>query len=346
MPHKKKSRSSNRTPQVVTAAAKGGLARSAALTPENRTAIARMAAVERWAKAGNVPKETHSGVLALGDGLPCSVLSNGMRVFSVNGLLRAFGSGAKGRVVVDYATPPIPGFLSAANVRRFISDDLMARLSKPVTYRSKGGGRPAHGYEAEILHKICETLLDARASGLLRQPQARVAEAAELLMRGFARVGLVALIDEATGYQADRAQGTSWKQNSEVYISKESPSVDVHKFPNDFFEQVYRLHGWAYKAGNAKRPQYVGKIINKYVYAQLPDGVPRGAAHKKNHSHQQEAATQTFFNFSLEDTGNPHLDRQIIIASDDDHEAVNGEEEDFVAKFKKAVPAQWGIRST
>src|SRR5262245_37677836 len=71
-----------------TRASKGGVARREALSADQRKNVAKKAAEERWAKAKGLPKETHSGVLQLGPGIPCAVLDNHMRVFSVNGLTR------------------------------------------------------------------------------------------------------------------------------------------------------------------------------------------------------------------------------------------------------------------
>jgi hypothetical protein len=184
-------------------ASKGGLARKKALTPAERAAIAKKAAEERWATLRGIPKETHTGVLKLGAGLPCSVLENGKRVFSVMGLLRAFGSGGKSRATLENGTP-VPEFLSAMNLQPFISAELKNKLENTIEFRSIHGGR-ALGYSADILNLICDALLDARAAGVLRPNQLKGAAAAEALMRAFSRVGVIALIDEATGYQADRA---------------------------------------------------------------------------------------------------------------------------------------------
>src|SRR5687767_15091540 len=107
-------------------ASKGGLARAEALTKEERSAIAKKAAADRWAAVRGLPVETHSGVLKLGRGIPCSVLDNGKRVFSVNGLTRAFGLGGKGRHAVDGAM--LPPILAGANVRAFVSEELLAKF--------------------------------------------------------------------------------------------------------------------------------------------------------------------------------------------------------------------------
>lgn len=250
-------------------AAMGGKARRKALSKEERSEIARRGGLAKAAKAAGLPKETHAGILRLGDGIPCSVLDNKTRVFSVNGLLRAFGSGAKGRRTLEDGTA-VPSFLSAANVRPFISNDLIAKLTEPVPYRSMTGGATALGYEATIIRKICDVLLDARAAGVLRQPQLRTAQAAEALLRGFADVGIIALIDQATGYTADQAS-TEIQRLVSLYVT-EAMRPYLPLFRDTFFQQVYRLYGWQYRPGVTQGPRCVAGFITKYVYGYLPPG--------------------------------------------------------------------------
>jgi hypothetical protein len=317
----------------------GGAARRDALTPEQRREVAKNAADERWAKNKAMPRETHSGVLKLGEGIPCAVLSNNMRVLSAGGLERAFGSGAKRGPVASEDEGMLPAFLSAANMRPFITPELMRLLSETIVYKAKKGGRLAHGFEATILNKICNAILDARAAGKLRQSQQPLAAGAELLMRGFAEVGLVALIDEATGYQAERASDELHRILS-AYISKELLPW-VRRFPPEFFEQIYRIHGWRYEPGNTQRPQYVGHFINRYVYEQLPDGVLDELRRRnppvdgrRKHKHSQ---------LLTKHTGNPHLDRQVVAVTTVLRLAES--KPDFVAKFERVFPPRHGTQT-
>ena len=59
----------------------------------------------------------------------------------------------------------------------------------------------ASGYRAELLPDVCEVYLKAREAGVLPTNQKHVAKQAEILMRGLAHVGIIALVDEATGFQ-------------------------------------------------------------------------------------------------------------------------------------------------
>ena len=102
----------------------------------------------------------------------------------------------------------------------FVSNDLISRMSNPVRFRAPTGGSVATGYEATILPDLCDAVLAAREAGALRADQMHVARQAEILLRGFARVGIIALVDEATGYQRDRAKDALAKI-LEAFIAKE-----------------------------------------------------------------------------------------------------------------------------
>ena len=158
-------------------AARGGRARAARLTPEERSAAATAAAKQRWLK------ETHTGLLRLGEGIPCSVLSNGMRVFSTNGLLRA-RIWRKGQRRSKGMVDRVPSMLAAANLAPFLDGDLRASLASPVRYKGMHGGTLAVGYGASILHRTCDAILEARSARVLRETQQPLAATAEVLLRG------------------------------------------------------------------------------------------------------------------------------------------------------------------
>jgi len=61
------------------------------------------------------------------------------------------------------------------------------------------------GYNASVLADICDVILAARSAGLLMPRQRALADHCEILLRAFARTGIDALIDEATGYQGRSA---------------------------------------------------------------------------------------------------------------------------------------------
>lgn len=128
------------------------------------------------------------------------MLENGKRVLTQSSFLLALGRSrqARGRDP-NTADDNLPAFMRANNLKQFIPSDLTLTTSH-VEFRRKEGGR-AFGYPAEMLPRVCGVFLDAKAAGVLTHNQEAIASTALLLVRGLANTGIVALIDEATGYQ-------------------------------------------------------------------------------------------------------------------------------------------------
>ncbi|HVA94654.1 MAG TPA: P63C domain-containing protein, partial [Candidatus Dormibacteraeota bacterium] len=253
-------------------AAKGGLARAKALTPERRSEIARAAVQERWAKQGRtpLPRATHEGTLVIGEMvIPCAVLENGQRVLTQSGFMKALGRArqAKGRQYYD-ADVNMPAFLTAKNLKPFISSDLEVASSQIEFYTVRG--TRAFGYAAELLPKVCGVFLDADEAKALGQNQKHIAVQAKILIRGLAHVGIVALVDEATGYQDERARD-ALAQILQAFIAKELRAW-IPTFPADFYKELFRLRNIPYKE-DVKRPQYIGHLTNDLIYARLAPGV-------------------------------------------------------------------------
>ena len=147
--------------------------------------------------------------------------------------------------------------------------------SNPVYYRTKTGGKGA-GYDARLLPKVAEVYLSFRDEALKTKGEVprryeNMIMAADILMRGLADVGIVALVDEATGYQRDRARDALSKILEE-FIAKELRPW-VHTFPDEFYAQLFRLKGLEYPVATVKKPQYFGHLTNDIIYARLAPGV-------------------------------------------------------------------------
>lgn len=243
---------------------KGGLARAGKLSKQERSDIAKKAAVARW--SSHLPDATHEGELEIaGLNLPVAVTSDGTRLMISKAFMTALGRPWKG----SYARTELPNFIAAKNLLPFISSELRGVLD-PIDFVNKHGQR-ANGYRAELLPLVCDVYLDARKAGVLTESQERVAAQAEMLIRGFARVGIVALVDEATGYQRDRASDALAKI-LEKFIAKELQPW-VKTFPDEFYEQLFRLRGLDFPNDTVKRPQYFGHLTNDIVYRRLAPGV-------------------------------------------------------------------------
>jgi hypothetical protein len=292
----------------------GGKARAEKLTPERRKEIAQQAATVRWRvrQTGNFPKATHTGILKIGDTeLECAVLSDGTRVLSQRAVYQAIGmSRFRGAPKKKDGAPEMPPFLAASNINVFISDDL-GRALTPIQYAPQHGGRTGFGYKAEILPEICSAYLDAAKAKVLKQNQLPIAEQCEILIRGFAKVGIIALIDEATGYQAER-DNDELQRFLALYLSEERLKW-AKMFPNEYYKQLFRLRNWIYSPLSVKRPKLVGYLTNKLVYEKLPANViaelRRLNPVKNKKTWRREGA---FFQHLSTDIGQPDLRNHLL----------------------------------
>jgi hypothetical protein len=114
-------------------------------------------------------------------------------------------------------------------------------------------------------------VLAARKQEAFHPQQKHIAERCEILVRGFARVGIIALVDEATGYQADRARD-ALATILEGFIAKELQPW-VRTFPVDYYRELFRLRGLPFPSDTVRRPQYFGVLTNDIVYKRIAPGV-------------------------------------------------------------------------
>jgi hypothetical protein len=255
-------------------ASEGGKARAAKLTPEERREIARKAAEARW--GADIPRATHLGELKIGGVvIPCAVLDDGTRVLTQRGFSVALGrykNPNKKGAIVD-----LPVFLTANNLKAFIDDDL-ARSATELKFRLPEGfggggleGNIALGYRATLLQEVCNVYLKAKHAGKLLKSQEHVADRCLILLNGLATVGIIALVDEATGYQYDRARH-ALEEILERFIAKELVKW-IKMFPDEYYHEMFRLKKWRFHAIPSRRPIYVGKLTTDIVYERLAPGV-------------------------------------------------------------------------
>lgn len=249
----------------------GGVARAEKLTPKERSEIAKVAAAARW----GVPKATHRGEIIIGEKvIPCAVLEDGRRVLTENGITNALlgsRSGASKRLKKSLAEAgvPVPIFLAPGQLKLFISQEMIDGPLTPVTYID--GSKTVIGFDATILPTACEIWLRARDAGKLQDQQLDKAQQAEILMRGLAHIGVVALVDEATGYQEVRDR-KALQAILDKYIAKELAAW-AKRFPNEFYQQMFRLKGWPFNPLSVARPGVVGKYTVDVIYERLAPGL-------------------------------------------------------------------------
>lgn len=278
----------------------GGKARAEALSADERTEIAKKAAEARWSVSKAI-FGTPDKKLKLGNReLECYVLEDGKRVLSGRGMQEALGLGqAHGGLLKD--------FLAQDPIKLYIDNDLAMEFANPVRFMRPGrGGKLALAYEATVLPRICDAVLEARKrkSGLLGKRQREIAEQCEVIMRVLAKVGIIALVDEVTGYQEVRDR-TALQKILEAYLLKEFAAW-AKRFPDEFYKELFRLRGWKWDGMSVARPAYVGKLTNDLVYERLAPGIldelkrrnPKDEDGYRKHRHHQ---------LLTEDIGHPAL---------------------------------------
>lgn len=250
-----------------TGRAKGGHARNAKLSPERRSEIARNAAAARHGKVPDLPVATHKGVLKIGDTeIQCFVLSDGRRVISGRGMTAAIGMKGRGQ-----GFGRIEG-LKAVKISE--NNNLAVAINEPIQFLggSPKVGQPSDGFDATVLQDLCEALLEARDAGVLvTEHEKRYAQHADVLIRAFARVGIVALVDEATGFQGVRPRD-ALQQYLELLIRKDL-AVWAKKFPDEFYENIYKLRGWVWPGMKKNRYSVVAHYTRDLVYERMAPGL-------------------------------------------------------------------------
>lgn len=280
---------------------KGGMARAKALTSEERIEIASKAAKTRW----GAPKATHVGELHIGElTIQCAVLPDGRRVLSQRGVGRALGRAYGGNDWrrEDSAAGNLPYYIGAKTLIPFIPNDLLMLVAEPIQYQHSKGGGVAHGIEASALPQICDVWLKAREAGALSEPQRAVAQRAEMLMRGLAHVGVVALVDEATGYQEVRDR-QALQAILDKFLAKELAAW-AKRFPDEFYKEIFRLRRWRWSS--LRRPGVVAAYTRDLVYARLAPGV-LDELERKNPVNAKGRRAAKHHQWLSEDVGHPAL---------------------------------------
>lgn len=280
----------------------GGHARAASLSDEQKREIARKGASARW--NNQLPQATHEGVMHIGNvEIACAVLEGGRRLITQSGFMRALGRArqAKGR---DYyeGDANLPAFLTAKNLKPFISKELEVTSSQ-LEFKPIKGAR-AYGYDANLLPLVLDVFLDADEAGVLTAMQRHIALRARTLIRGLARVGISALVDEATGYQEVRDR-QALQKILDKYLTEEKAKW-AKTFPDEFYKKLFTVRGLPFDPTTTKRPGFIGNDTNAIVYERLAPGVLK-KLHDLNPKTEKGYRKDKHFQFFTQDYGLPEL---------------------------------------
>jgi hypothetical protein len=290
--------------------AKGGLARAMVLTTEQRSDIAKRAAVKRWAAKEddvydpNIKRAIFGSpekMLKIGNvEVECYVLEGGTRVLSGRGMQQAIGLGGEAKTHGS----KLKEFLSLQAIKPFVSSELAMAMESPVRFTRPGrGGVPAIAFEATLLIDLCEAIAKSRDAKGFRESWLPLVYQAQIITLSFAKAGIISAIDEVTGYQEVREKDAIQKILDKYLTDYAKKWSKI--FPDTFWEKLLRIKGYESYIG-LQRPSFVGHWVNDIVYDRLAPGIrkklkelnPRTEkGHKKFKNHQ----------FLTDDHGVPEL---------------------------------------
>ena len=253
-----------------------------------------------------VKNATHEGVLKIGNSdLDVAVLEDGTRVITLSAVFKALDRPVRG----NSRLINIPVFMDAQNLQPFVNAELMEVINK-IDYIGLNG-TIREGYNALILPLVSDLYLRAREAGVIKQSQLVTAQKAEILVRSLAKIGITALVDEATGYQYDREQFELQKILS-AYVSEEVLKWQK-TFDIEFYKEIFRLWDIPFAPPYIrKKPQFIGTLTNKYIYEQLPHGKEMLAELKQKSERREDGRYKYKFHQSLTpEVGREALKKQI-----------------------------------
>ena len=289
---------------------KGGIARAAKMTPEERSLIAKKAAAIRWGIPSDIPRAVAEGVLVIGTlRIPCAVLDDkdSTRVLTQEGFLTAIGRAGKAKGGEGATVDGLPAFMRASNLKPFINNDLVASTTPMefVPLRGPGYQGKAFGYRASLLPGVCWVYQDASVARALLPSQEHIGKACGQFLKALTNYAIEDLVDIATGFE-DMRKRRAIDKILEKYVEKAALPY-VRMFPLSFYQHIYRLNGWIFDPENSKRPGVIGTWTND-IYDRLAPGI-RAALHDRVRRNAKGKPVEKMTRYLTPETGKPHLER-------------------------------------
>lgn len=264
-PPTKKASMEDEKSQEVAGRARGGAARAAKLSKERRAAIAKAAADARWHKQlATVDPLTAQwqGQLQLGgDPIDCYVLNNGKRVLSLRAAVKS---------IADADSGDLAKFIGVSSLKPFIDKDIV--LAELLEFSIPGTQFKGSGLTTEMFELILRAYVRALHEGApLTDRQREIAIKCAVISAGLVRLGLDALVDEATGYQYERAED-ALQVKLRAFIADELREWEK-TFPDELWQEFGRLTNW--QGALHSRPKWWGKLVIELVYDTLDKDVAK-----------------------------------------------------------------------
>ena len=315
----------------VSGKARGGRAKNALMTPEQRKQQA-MKMVQAKKERANLPRTicgSEEKKIVIGNiEMQCFILEGETRVLTLRTLQSGIGmseGGGKG------GARKIPALMAKLKEKGLNIMNLDLRANSPIRFISPSGAI-ADGYEAKILPDICAVLIEADRKRILDKRYTHIAERAATLQHGFATMGIIWLVDKVTGYD-DFKKANDFGKIIEAFVAKDMKPY-VTKFPPEYYKEICRLRNVPYDPDSVKRPSYFGHLTNKITYFRLAPGV---WTELKNRSKKSSSITKPHLHrFLTDDVGDPRL--RDVISKNVAVMQLSENWNDFLRKLDKVLP--------
>jgi hypothetical protein len=196
-----------------------------------------------------------------GDELDVYVLDTGERVISIRAAIKSISGADSGN---------LGNYIGVSGLKSFLNSDLI--LGELLEFSIPGTQFLGRGMTTEHFELICRGYVQALYEGApLTDRQREIAIKCAVLTAGLTRTGLDALIDEATGYQHERAED-ALQVKLRLFIAEELRAWEK-TFPDELWEEFGRLTNWQGPLNS--RPKYWGKLVIELIYDTLDPDVAK-----------------------------------------------------------------------
>lgn len=204
----------------------------------------------------DLPRSLYNGILIIGDvEADCYVLDTTERVLSQRGLAHLLLGGGHKRGDFGQYLERIP----------FENNGLASESEVAINFpiiKFWAQGNVGNGYNSDTIINILEAYSNALANGWLRKNQMHIGARAVKIQSSLARLGIVAVIDEATGYQAVRE-----KNDLEVRLAfylREKPREYEKRYPDEMRIEAIRI--LKMDPETKHHPGPMARVFRKQIY--------------------------------------------------------------------------------
>lgn len=200
----------------------------------------------------------------------CFILSDSRQVFRIRDFQKALGYDGKSESWLLELLKGISKFSA-------VPEALVSALENPLTvsyHHPNGTQLPIRTLETPLAQKTLELLVNARSNGHLSVGQLKFAKAAVPLQEYFSNNNLVAAIEEASGFNFEKA---AVKTRLHQCLMAKHPNAAfewARVLPDAFFELLEKLHGLHWNQIRTE-PEMGAKTANDLVFSRLPEDIIR-----------------------------------------------------------------------